>query len=137
MNEDIHVSFCANLNSLHPMLEWIRAHLEEAGFSDVEVRRIEIALEEALVNIISYAYQGKEGMIELNYHLSEKYVELVIKDQGLPFNPLKQIKKADPLIPIEEREVGGLGILFILEIMDKVDYTRSRETNTLTLRKNL
>lgn len=119
------------------MLEWVRIHLDEAGFSDIEARRIEIALEEALVNIISYAYQGEEGMIELNYHLDEEYVELVIQDQGLPFNPLKQVKKVDPLIPIEEREVGGLGILFILEIMDKVDYTRSRETNTLTLRKNL
>lgn len=136
MSIDKTVSFCANLNSLHPMLEWIRNHLEEAGFSDVEVRRIEVALEEALVNIISYAYQGEEGMIELSCHLEEKYVELVIKDEGLPFNPLKQVKKVDPLIPIEEREVGGLGILFILEIMDTVDYTRSRETNILTLRKN-
>lgn len=132
------VSFNAELNALYPMLEWVRSRLETSGLSDVEIRRIEIALEEALVNIISYAYQAKRGMIELEYHLIPgEYVELVIKDQGLPFNPLKQVKKVNPLATLEEREEGGLGVLFMQKLMDKVEYQRYREANILTLRKNL
>ena len=138
MEKNTTASFSAELNSLHPMLEWIRTHLEGSGLSDIEIRRIEIALEEALVNIISYAYQEDRGRIELGYHLKQgKFVELTIKDQGLPFNPLKQAKRVDPLATLEEREEGGLGLLFVHKLMDKVEYTRYRETNILTLKKNL
>jgi len=138
MEKETTASFTAELNSLHPMLKWIRTHFEGSGLSDIEIRRIEIALEEALVNIISYAYQAHGGMIELNYHLNPgEDVELTIKDQGLPFNPLKQVKRVNPLATLEETEEGGLGLLFMHKLMDKVEYIRFRESNILTLKKNL
>lgn len=131
-------SFSAELSSLYPMLEWVRERLEAVELSDVEVRRIEIALEEGLVNIISYAYQREVGTIELEFHyVEEDYVELIIRDSGLPFNPLKHRREVDPLTPIEELEVGGLGILFIQKLMDKVEYNRLNEKNTLILKKKL
>ncbi|MCB1116409.1 MAG: ATP-binding protein, partial [Chlamydiia bacterium] len=58
-------TFSAELSSLHPILDWVRTHLEETGLSDVEIRRIEIALEEGLVNIFAYAYQGETGLIHI------------------------------------------------------------------------
>ena len=56
MKKDDTALFTADLNSLYPMLEWMRTHLEASGLSDVEVRRIEIALEEAFVNIIMNSF---------------------------------------------------------------------------------
>lgn len=131
-------TFQAELSSLYPILNWVREHLEKTGLSDVEIRRIEIALEEGLVNIFSYAYQGEKGTIEISVkHEKGEFVEITFKDQGLPFNPLKHKKEIDPLIPIEEMEVGGLGILFMQKLMDKVEYIRQDDSNILILRKNL
>lgn len=131
-------SFNATLSELYEMLGWIREKLNQTGLSDVEVRRIEIAMEEGLVNVISYAYQGKEGMIALFIQFEEgKYVEIIIEDSGLPFNPLKHKRKVDPFAPVEELEEGGLGILFMQKLMDKVEYQRFKEKNRLTMRKNL
>ena len=131
-------TFTAELASLHPILDWIRNYLEETGLSDVEIRRIEIALEEGLVNIFSYAYQGEIGTIDIFIHHEQgSYVEITFKDKGLPFNPLKHKKEIDPLIPIESIEEGGLGILFMQKLMDKVEYIRESDTNILSLRKNL
>lgn len=131
-------TFTAELASLHPILEWIRNYLEDTGLSDVEIRRIEIALEEGLVNIFCYAYQGKVGNIAVSLSYEEgDYVEIVFKDTGLPFNPLKHKREVDPLTPIEALEEGGLGILFMQKLMDKVEYRREGDANVLTLRKNL
>lgn len=131
-------TFKAELASLHPILNWVRDHLEKTGLSDVEIRRIEIALEEGLVNIISYAYQGETGTIDVSVeHHEGEFVEITFKDQGLPFNPLKHKKEIDPLIPVEDMEVGGLGILFMQKLMDKVEYIRHGDSNILILRKNL
>ena len=131
-------SFTATLNDLYAMLGWIREKLEQTGLSDVEVRRIEIALEEGLVNVISYAYQWKKGTIELSIQFKEgKYVEITIEDSGLPFNPLKHKRKDDLFMPIEELEEGGLGILFMQRLMDKIEYQRVKKKNQLIMRKNL
>ncbi|WP_194847188.1 ATP-binding protein [Candidatus Neptunochlamydia vexilliferae] len=135
---DKKASFTAELASLHPILNWVGSHLEKTSFSDVEVRRIELALEEGIVNIISYAYQGTVGMIDVSFHSEEgKYVELTFEDSGEPFNPLTHKKERDPFVPIEEMEIGGLGIHFMKELMDKVEYKREGDKNTLRLQKKL
>lgn len=133
-----HKIFKAELISLHDMLEWVRERLKKTTFSDAEIRRIEIALEEGLVNIISYAYQEKGGMIEIVFHHERgNYVELTIIDSGLPFNPLKHKREVNSSVPIEDLKEGGLGIVFMQKIMDVVKYKWHRGKNTLTLRKNL
>ncbi|MCB1075768.1 MAG: ATP-binding protein, partial [Simkania sp.] len=56
-------TFSANISSLRPILAWIISQIEESPFDQAELRRIEVALEEALVNIIHYAYLDQEGEI--------------------------------------------------------------------------
>ena len=74
-------TFPADLASLRPMLAWVLSHIQESSFQDSEMRRIEVALEEALVNIIHYAYPDQEGVIEItcNY-FPGKRIEIIIKD---------------------------------------------------------
>ena len=131
-------SFNATLNELHKMLGWVGERLVNTSFSDIEKRRIQIALEEGLVNIISYAYQGEIGKISLLVEIvNQQFLEITIEDFGVAFNPLKHKKEVNPHAPIEDLEIGGLGIVFIEKIMDHVKYERFEKKNRLILRKNL
>ena len=127
--------FHAILTELHPMLQWIRKGLESAHFDKSVLHKIELASEEALVNIIRHAYKDGSGMIEIRVHAKDGFAEITIRDQGPPFNPLGHDTSFDLSAGIEERKVGGLGILFMREYMDEVCYQRDGNANILTLIK--
>ena len=130
-------TFPAKLSSLRLMLAWICDQLEENAFTDQEMLCIEIALEEALVNIIHYAYQDQGGVVEITYNFYPyEQIEIIIKDYGMAFNPLESGKKINRSAPLEERKIGGLGISFIQELMDKMEYLRDGKVNILTLKKH-
>ena len=131
-------TFSAQISSLHPILDWIRTHLKQAGFSQLEIRRLEIAIEEALVNIISYAYSNKQGTIEVSIqHEEKKSIEITLKDRGRPFNPLEYKKHIDKSASIDTLKAGGLGILFMQNLVDHVEYRREGTVNSISLKKNL
>jgi anti-sigma regulatory factor (Ser/Thr protein kinase) len=125
----------AKLENLKSMLQFIRDGAEQQGFSKKEVSKIQVAAEEALVNVISYAYPDDGGDIEIR--CNARGVEgLVIEiiDWGTPFDPLL-LPEPDTEAPPEEREVGGLGIHIMRNIMDEVSYEREGDRNILTLTK--
>ena len=89
------------------------------------INKVSIALEEVLINIVSYAYEDT-GNIDIIYELTtdpKKELSVTIIDEGKEFDPLK---KEDPNITglIEERKIGGLGIYMTKQIMDEVAYLR-------------
>ena len=129
--------FTAKLENLYEMLSWIGSYCEKVGFSASAIKKIELASEEALMNIINHAYKQKLGDIYLDITTSNKQVKIIIKDTGASFNPLLQAKKPNVLAPLEERAVGGLGIHMIKEYMDEVQYVRKEPYNILTLVKNI
>ena len=100
-------------------------------------KRIELAVEEALVNIVRHAYLGKPEKIHLKViHHPQKKVEIVIEDGGPPFDPLST-KLPDVSGNLEEREIGGLGIMMMRQNMDEVKYQRKGKSNVLTLVKTI
>ncbi len=123
----------AELNNLYPMLNAIKAFAEKHGVMGEKLYQLELALEEILVNIINYAYPGTSGDIELHYRITDDN-KLVIEiiDRGIPFDPLAH-PKADTTSSIEEREIGGLGILFVRQSIDEKYYRRKDDKNILTL----
>ena len=129
-------TFSAELTELRAMLDWIRNLLSEAGYLSATIRNVELASEEALVNIVRHAYKQGKGEIEIQAEIFPKNrVEIAILDKGPPFNPLLEEKEIDTMLPLEEREEGGLGILLIREYMDEVLYKRERGSNVLILIK--
>jgi anti-sigma regulatory factor (Ser/Thr protein kinase) len=119
------------------MLDWICNHLSEMEFNSTTLRKIELASEEALVNIIRHAYQERPEIIEIKLKLFPKsHVEISIQDSGPPFNPLK-VKEPDLTSNLEERAMGGLGIHFIKKNMDEVRYHRLENANVLILIKKI
>lgn len=120
------------------MLFWIKEQLIQMGFERPTIRKVELASEEALVNIIRHAYKQRSGHIEIQVTIYPKNrVEIAIRDQGPPFNPLEEERRIDPAIPLEERQEGGLGILLIRKYMDEVLYRREKDLNILTLIKKV
>lgn len=124
-------TFDATLDNLYMMLAHIRASALEAGFSEESTSKIELALEEALVNIVCYAYPENKGIIELQCKSDKKGMTILIRDSGVPFNPLKYEAKS----PSPSQGIGGYGIHFIKQIMDDIQYTRDNNSNVLLMTK--
>ncbi len=124
--------FNASLDHLHDMLNYIRLQAIECGFDLSKAHAIELACEEALVNIIHYAYEGQKGEIGIQCQCLDRGLNIVIKDQGIAYNPLAKAHE----LPSNADE-GGYGIFLMLELMDNVFYERENMANILTLSKYL
>ncbi len=99
--------------------------------------QMDLALEEAIANVIMYAYpEGKNGPVEISLEVKEGLLQTHIIDAGTPFNPLQQ-PEAKLSSSIEERPIGGLGIHLIKEIMDQVEYQYKDGKNMLTMTKKI
>ena len=130
--------FPASLDNLYEMLGYISDYTKEQGFSKDWISKIELAFEEALVNIISYGYPNQKGIIELACTIPKSGgITIAIYDVGVPYNPLTNPIKFDPSDSIETRGIGGYGIFFILKVMDEVEYKREGGKNILLMTKFL
>ena len=112
---------------------------EELNLDASLVSQINLAIEEAVVNSIMYAYpHDEEGEVELMAEWNDEKTELKfsLQDSGVAFNPLS-VPDADISLGVDDRPIGGLGIFLIKQIMDKVDYQRRDEKNVLTMIKSL
>lgn len=110
---------------------------EEMNLTPELIFNLNLVLEEAVSNVILYAYgEEKHKEISLMANMSDGNLVFVLTDSGKEFDPTK-VPDADITLSAEEREIGGLGIFLIRQIMDKVDYQRIEEKNVLTMRKQL
>ena len=107
--------------------------------TDPDLRfKIELSVEEAVENVVQYAYEGGIGWLEAGTSLDDKSLVLTIelRDAGVPFNPLE---KTDPDITLaaEERPVGGLGIYLCKSMMDRISYRYEDGNNILIMEKQI
>ena len=100
--------------------------------------KIELSIEEAVENVVQYAYEGGIGWLEAGTKLDDKSLVLTIelRDAGVPFNPLE---KDDPDITLsaDERPVGGLGIFLCKSMMDSISYRYEDGNNVLVMKKQI
>jgi anti-sigma regulatory factor (Ser/Thr protein kinase) len=98
---------------------------------------LKLVLEEAVVNVINYAYPKEEHeFIYLSASMHEGSIVLVLTDTGKAFDPTAA-PEADITLSADERQIGGLGIFLIRQIMNEVKYERIDGKNILTLEKKL
>ena len=107
--------------------------------TDPDLRfKIELSVEEAVENVVQYAYEGGIGWLEAGTSLDDKSLVLTIelRDAGVPFNPLE---KDDPdiTLPVKERPVGGLGIYLCKQMMDSISYRYEDGNNVLVMTKRV
>lgn len=117
---------------------FVDEHLEMQGCPMKAKMQIDMAVEEIFVNISQYAYTPKTGKVTIRVEMTKEPLSVVLTflDNGIPYNPLA---KADPdvTLPAQEREVGGLGIYMVKNIMDDVAYAYQDGHNILKLRKKI
>lgn len=118
--------------------EFVNTELDRLGCSIKAQMAIDIAIDEMLANISSYAYAAGKGTVEVRVDFDEenRTVAITFMDRGIPFDPLQR-KEPDTSLPAEEREIGGLGIFLVRKTMDAMEYRRENGTNILTIRKKI
>ena len=110
---------------------------EELNLTPDLVFNLNLVLEEAVSNVILYAYPKEESQeISLSAKMSGSNLVFVLTDSGKEFDPT-QAPDADITLSAEERQIGGLGIFLIRQIMNTVEYQRIDGKNVLTLGKQL
>ena len=110
---------------------------EELGL-DMEMQmNLNLVIEEMVVNVISYAYpEGKVADIELLAESDGKELTFVLSDQGKAFDPTLS-ESADMDVNPAERDLGGMGIYIVKNIMNEVTYQRLEGKNLLTMKKDI
>lgn len=97
--------------------------------------QLTLAVEEAVVNVMSYAYPlGTKGDIQVDAQATKQSLKFIITDSGKAFDPTQGIN-ADTTLKAEDRPIGGLGILLVQSLMDTINYERINGKNMLTLKK--
>lgn len=124
-----------------PELERLSEAVEDFGevnaMSPKDIFQINLALDEVITNIISYAYEDSAcHEINVTLELSGQKLMITVIDDGRLFNPL-HIPPPDLTASLEEKEVGGLGIHFVRQVMNYVAYEREEGRNKLLLHKEL
>ena len=110
---------------------------EAVGLDSIVAMQVKLAIEEAVVNVMKYAYpQGTRGDVTIEAVSNDVRLKFTIIDSGKPFDPTV-LPEVDTTLPAKERRIGGLGIHIVRQFMDSINYERSGNLNILAIRKNL
>jgi len=126
-----------DINTVPQLNDFIDGFSLEAGLDMSMTMSLNLALEEAVVNVMTYAYApDTQGELILEAVADKGVVTFILTDTGVPFDPTAK-EDADTTLGIEDRPIGGLGIFLVRQLMDTVDYQRVDGQNVLTLTKKL
>ncbi len=110
----------AVIDSLYVITNFIYGIARQLDLTEETLFDIDLAVEEASVNVIRYAYaDGPAGPMTLAVGLEDEMLSITLTDWGQPFDPSK-LKPFDIQAPIEERVRGGMGLHLIQSVMDDV-----------------
>ena len=126
-----------DIETIPQLNEFIDLVAEEVGLDMSLTMSLNLAMEEAVVNVMDYAYpDGQKGDVEIEVTADQEWMTFVITDTGIAFDPTMK-EDADTTLSAEERPIGGLGIFLVRQLMDVIEYKRQDNKNVLTLRKKL
>ena len=123
----------AKPENLYTVLDYVNEKLE--GCPLKVQNQIGVAVDEIFSNISQYAYYPLVGGVAVRVTVGDE-VTIEFEDGGVEYDP---VSAADPDISTlaEDREIGGLGIFMVKNIMDSMEYRRNSDKNILTIKKRL
>jgi sigma-B regulation protein RsbU (phosphoserine phosphatase) len=131
------ISLLNDVKEVPALAIFIGSICEDMNFDELTTAGINLAIEEAVVNVMNYAYsEGTRANILLEVTGDGKELTFVLRDSGIPFDPTAA-PEVDTTLPIEHRSIGGLGIHLIRHYMDVIRYERVDNQNVLTMIKFL
>ena len=121
-----------DIHELSMMNEFLEEAGEELGLSTAFMMSLNLVMEEAVSNIIFYAYKGDvEDAVDISLVREGGELIVTLIDHGIAFDPTL---RKDPDITLS---AGGLGIFLIKKIMDEVSYQRVDERNVFIMKKKI
>jgi serine/threonine-protein kinase RsbW len=125
-----------DLEEITRLSEQLELFCEQHGVSTNTLMALNLSLEEAVTNVINYGFDGGEHVIDVELVVADGAVLATITDDGKEYNPLAR-QDPDVDAPLEERRIGGLGVLLVKKLMDEVTYARDGGRNVLAMRKQV
>jgi len=126
-----HLSLRASMDDIGRLQPFIEQVAAQAGFDSKEMKRLRLAVEEAVANVINY---GQATTITLQAEIADGTLQMTIDDDGQPFDPT-QGSTTDLSVPPDQRPSGGMGIILLHTMTDALSYQRTDGHNILTIRK--
>ena len=132
-----HLTLPNNIETISQLNAFVDTLCEEWSIDMDLAMSLNLAIEEAVVNVMDYAYpEGTVGYVDSEADIDDTYITFVLSDSGMPFDPTQK-EEVDTTLPAEQRKIGGLGIHLVRRIMDSVSYEYKDHKNILTLRKKI
>ena len=126
------INLPARIENLGRFMNSVSECARAQGFDRRKISEIELATEEALVNICNYSYPEEPGDVEINCKMERGRFILEIIDSGIPFD-ITSLVDPDITSDIAKRKIGGLGVFLTKQMMDEVRYRRENDRNILEL----
>lgn len=133
----MHIELSNSMEELVNVMATIESFSVREGLAKCDGQALELSLDELLTNTISYGFPDSgQHKIEVDIRISDNKLQAVVQDDGIAFNPFEH-KEPDLELPIDERDLGGVGIHLIKKFMDEFSYQRIEGRNVVTLVKAL
>jgi serine/threonine-protein kinase RsbW len=128
------LTLVARTESLGRVTEFVRKGAREANLPESQMRELELVIEEVLMNVSRYSYpESAPGIVTITYSVpASGELAVEVCDQGIEFNPLTA-EPPDLALDLEQRPIGGLGILLLKSFAKSLTYRREQGWNRLTL----
>lgn len=128
----------AHMSVLEELRHFVESAATHSGLKPEHVFAFKLTVDEICTNIIQYGYTGREpGLLSLAFDVTAGKARLIIRDDGKHFPP-NQAQSPDLEADWESRDIGGLGLFFVHELMDNVTYNQTEQNvNQFILEKNL
>ncbi len=122
----------ATSEEMGSLINFIGEVLARQDMDEEQRAKLYMAIDEAITNVIFYAYPNAKGKLRISITTEEKFITAEITDRGIPFDPTK-VTPPNTALPLEQRESGGLGIHLIRKTVDVFRYSREDDVNRLTI----
>lgn len=126
-----HLTVSGTLDSLDAIAKYVMAVAAATGLDKKTSYNLRLAVDEIATNIIIHGYEkaGREGVLDLQAVVDEQSLTISIEDTGVPYDPTEKPNPDDLDFPIEQRQMGGLGIYLAIHGVDKFIYERVGGSN--------
>jgi len=138
MDGEYEICVSSQMLNLAAIAEFVSERAQLAGLTDDEVFDVAMAVDEACTNAMEHAYDGRpDGQVRVCCYVEKDEFVVRVTDYGRSFDP-SAIGLPDLSGPLEERQIGGLGLYLMSQLMDRVEYRADEEVgNQVVMRKRV
>ena len=127
----------SRLSELRRATELVDEFRVRHGLGDTDANAIHIVVDEILSNSIRHGLEGAAShVIQLTLALWEDEIRVEVEDDGVAYDPTRA---PEPVLTgtLDERKSGGLGMAFVREFADSIEYRRVDGRNHLVVRRRI